>query len=93
MPDAAGPFVPDAFSDTKDGRGITWGISHLSQIGNWEKKHLVLTRFDCDLSQDTDDQQMKDHHVQYEPEFLYKHGLSKKQRERIARETEMLRGK
>lgn len=93
MPDAAGPFVPDAFTDTKDGRGITWGLSHLPLINDWKKRHLVLTRFDCDLSRDIDDQEMKGHHVQYEPEFLYKRGLSKKQRERIARETKKLQNK
>ena len=27
MPQAAGPYVPDAFTDTDYGRGITWGLS------------------------------------------------------------------
>jgi hypothetical protein len=32
LPDAAGPYIPDAFTNTKDGRGITWGISHLTNV-------------------------------------------------------------
>jgi len=91
MPDAAGPFVPDAFTNTTDGRGITWGISHLAQIDDRTKTHFVLTRFDCDLSQEINDPAMKDHHVPYEADFLYKHGLSEEQRTRIAQETARLR--
>ncbi|WP_111708196.1 glycoside hydrolase family 117 protein [Lutibacter citreus] len=91
LPVAAGPFVPDAFTDTKNGRGITWGISHfINADGNWN--HSILTRFDCDLSQDVDDQQMKDHYYNYSPEFHYeKHGLNGKQKERIKKETEELK--
>ena len=94
MPDAGGPFVPDAFTDTKDGKGITWGLSHCTNAANdWSRQHSIMLRFDCDLSRDIDDLEMKEHHVQYAPEFLYKHGLSEKQRERITQQTEMLRGK
>ena len=61
MPVAGGPSVPDAFTDTEDGRGITWGISHFVNAGNdWDREHSVLARFDCDLSQDVDDQQMEE---------------------------------
>ncbi|NKB70982.1 MAG: family 43 glycosylhydrolase [Candidatus Latescibacteria bacterium] len=94
MPDAGGPFVADAFSDTKDGKGITWGLSHCTNAANdWSRQHSIMVRFDCDLSRDIDDQEMKEHHVLHEPEFLYKHGLSEKQRERIAQQTKILRGK
>ena len=34
MPVAAGPYVPDAFTDTKDGRGITWGLCHITDVGD-----------------------------------------------------------
>lgn len=44
-PRAAGPYRPDAFTNTKWGGGITWGLSHIVQRG-WP--HLV--RFDCNLS-------------------------------------------
>ncbi|TWT81548.1 Glycosyl hydrolases family 43 [Planctomycetes bacterium CA13] len=92
MPDAGGPFVPDAFTDTKQGKGITWGLSHFTNAsGDWNRNHSILTRFDCDLSQDIVDPQMKGHHLQHSPEFHYKHGLSGKQRERITRETAALK--
>ena len=83
MPNAAGPFIPDAFTDTKYGRGITWGISHFTNATNWAQNHAVLTRFDCDLSLDIHDPAMKRAGYYEKPDFYYKHGLSKAQRERI----------
>ncbi|WP_282037414.1 glycoside hydrolase family 117 protein [Saccharicrinis aurantiacus] len=91
MPTAGGPFIPDAFTDTKDGRGITWGISHLTNVTKWSENHAILLRFDCDLSQDVDDPGMKHLFNYYKPEFYYKHGLNKKQRERIQEQTEALK--
>lgn len=79
MPTAGDPFIPDAFTDTKYGRDITWGISHITNATTWDKNHSILLRFDCDLSPDVDDQEMKTHNYYYKPEFYYKHGLSKKQ--------------
>lgn len=90
MPDAAGPFIPDAFTDTKDGRGITWGISHFTSVNGWSTNHAILTRFDCDLSLDIDDQDMKKAHVYHKPEFYYKQGLNKEQQERIRLQNETL---
>ena len=90
MPQAGGPFVPDAFTDTKDGRGITWGISHITNATTWDKNHAVLLRFDCDLSLDLDDPEMKRHNNYYKPDFYYKHGLNKEQLERIKVENERL---
>lgn len=91
LPVAAGPFVPDAFTDTKDGKGITWGISHfINAGGNW--RHSVLTRFDCDLSTEIHDDGMKKHYYNYSPEFHYqKHGLSGKQKARIKKQNEALK--
>lgn len=85
LPNAAGSFVPDAFTNTSDGRGITWGISHFTNVTNWSTNHAILTRFDCDLSLDVDDYDMKNHNEYYKPDFYYKHGLNKKQLERIAK--------
>lgn len=87
MPIAAGPFVPDAFTDTEYGKGITWGLCHNTQ----PRGYSILMRFDCDLSVDTHDPEMKKHKYTYSPEFHYEHGLSKQQRDRIATETEALR--
>lgn len=86
MPVAAGPFVPDAFTNTEYGKGISWGISHITNATTWEENHAVLLRFDCDLSLDINDQEMKGHNYYYKPDFFYKHSLSKKQKERISNE-------
>tara|TARA_R110002126_G_scaffold291782_1_gene458002 strand:+ start:9034 stop:10323 length:1290 start_codon:yes stop_codon:yes gene_type:complete len=90
LPNAGGPFIPDAFTDTKDGRGITWGISHFTAVNGWKTNHAVLARFDCDLSQDLNDSGLKRNHIYYRPEHYYKQGLSKKQKERIAADTKKL---
>ena len=84
MPIAAGPYVPDAFSNTNNGRGIQWGLSHVTNAsGDWNRNHSILLRFDCDLSLDLHDPEMKKHSTYYAPDFYYQHGLSKKQMERI----------
>ncbi|WP_024481462.1 glycoside hydrolase family 117 protein [Cellulophaga baltica] len=93
MPAAAGPFIPDAFTNTKDGRGITWGLSHFTNATTWDKNHAILVRFDCDLSQDLEDPQMKKHHVYHRPEVYFKQGLNDTQRERIRKENETLEQK
>ena len=50
-PLAAGPFAPDSYSDTKEGQGIIWGLSH---IATEEMKHgnSYIVRFDCNLRRD-----------------------------------------
>ncbi|APZ45566.1 glycoside hydrolase [Polaribacter reichenbachii] len=87
MPYAAAPFVPDAFTDTKDGRGVTWGMAHfINYNSNWGTFHSILTRFDCDLSQDLNDPEMKEPRVKYTPQDYFKRSLSKKQQQRITKE-------
>lgn len=84
MPYAAAPHVPDAFTDTDYGRGITWGLAHFINANNdWSTFHSILVRFDCDLSLDVHDPEMKEHRVPYGPADYFKRGLSPKQRERI----------
>ncbi len=93
MPQAAGAYVPDAFTNTSDGRGITWGISHFTNYhGTWEKQHAILGRFDCDLSKDLDDQQMKRHKAYLPRPEYFRHGLSDKQKQRILEENKELTG-
>ncbi|MCY4070125.1 MAG: family 43 glycosylhydrolase [Chloroflexi bacterium] len=53
-PIAAGPFVPDAFSDNGDGRGVTWGLSHIHHQNDGRMANSYLVRFDCNLSRDID---------------------------------------
>ncbi len=86
MPWAGSPYIPDAFTDTKDGRGITWGLAHFIALGGNEKFHSMLVRFDCDLSKDLHDPEMKMHRVNHKPDVYYRQGLSKKQRKRIEEE-------
>ena len=86
-PNAGGPFIPDAFVDKKDRRGITWGISHFTAAKGWKDKHSILTRFDCDLSLDVHDPVMKKTGVYMRPEDYYRiQGLWGQQRERIDEE-------
>ena len=72
MPYAAAPCVADAFTDTKDGRGITWGLAHFINLGGKEKFHSKLIRFDCDLSLDIHDPEMKEHRVKHTPGVYFK---------------------
>ena len=83
MPNAGGPFIADAFTNTKDGRGITWGISHFTNYTKWEENHSILVRFDCDLSQDLNDPAMKNNHIYHRPEVYFKQGLNATQLKRI----------
>lgn len=83
MPYAAAPHVPDAFTDTKDGRGISWGLAHFIALGGKGQFHSMLVRFDCDLSRDVHDPEMKKHRVNHKPDVYFRQGLSAKQKERI----------
>jgi len=82
MPIAAGPYVPDAFSDSGDGRGITWGLCHFINAGERDTQHSILARFDCDLSRDFHDPWMKQTEIWFKPEVYFSQGLSRGQRER-----------
>ncbi len=61
-PIAPGPFVPDAFADSGDGRGITWGLCHINPDGGSPNHESILARFDCSLSRDV------------EPHWMFKRG-------------------
>lgn len=87
VPIAPGPYVPDAFSNTKNGRGISWGLSHFVNAGKYGvNPHSILARFDCDLSQDIDDSIMKETGVRHDLDVYFKQSLNNKQKERIAAE-------
>ncbi len=51
-PVAAGPYVPDAFSDSGDGRGLSWGLAHIQHGHKSRLANGYLVRFDCNLSRD-----------------------------------------
>ena len=83
MPVAAGPYVPDAFTNTRDGRGITWGLCHITNVGTAETRHSIMARFDCDLSRDTNDPAMKQTDLFLKPEAYFSQGLTKQQRSKL----------
>lgn len=93
LPNAGGPYIPDAFTDTKYGRGITWGISHFTNVNGPKTNHSMITRFDVDLSLDVDDPQMKRHGIKNTPEYHWKQGLSSIQKKRIAAQNKKVAGK
>jgi len=84
FPIAPGAYVPDAFTDTGDGRGITWGLCHFRNLKLDEgKSHSILARFDCDLTLDIHDPEMKESDIFNDPEINFKFGLSDNQKERL----------
>jgi len=81
MPTAAGAYIPDAFNSNGNGRGITWGLCHFTNVSDDPKKsHSILARFDCDLSQDIHDPEMKNTQLWLKPDIYFSKGLSEKQR-------------
>ena len=91
MPTAAGPFIPDAFDSNGNGRGITWGVSHFTGMGEKGAKYSILARFDCDLSLDLDDPVMKRHNPWLSPDVYFSQGLNQKQRQRILKMNQHLK--
>jgi hypothetical protein len=63
-PVAPGPFVPDAFADNSDGRGITWGLCHVN-TDHGSRTNSILVRFDCDLSKDVDRPEFKRNNLRF----------------------------
>lgn len=48
-PMAAGVYSPDAFTDSGDANGVTWGLNHI-EVGDVTCHcHCHMLRFDCDL--------------------------------------------
>ena len=92
MPPAPGPYVPDAFTDTKDGRGITWGLCHFTSAGARGKKHSVLARFDCDLSLDVDRPYFKRNNLRFNAPTYFQKGVALPgfMKQQILREQETL---
>ncbi len=82
LPAAAGVYDPDAFNGAAQGRGITWGLCHTVQWG--DARHSYLIRFDCDLSTEIDDPNLKKNIGQpHTIDERLKRGLTAAQRKRI----------
>lgn len=93
MPIGPNAYIPDAFTDSGNGRGITWGISHFRNVRGTNGSHYSeLARFDCDLSLDVHDPEMKEHNNLYKPEDYYRWGLDEKQLERIKKDNNKIIG-
>jgi hypothetical protein len=74
-PIAPGPFVPDAFADNGDGRGITWGLCHINPDGGGSMNDSILARFDCDLSLDSDVPYFKRNNLRFDEHTYFQHVL------------------
>ena len=82
VPQAAGVYDPDAFTDVEYAKGITWGISHTNIWG--PHRRSLLLRFDCDLSLDINDPNMKKNMGSFfSLEEMLKRGLNPKQKQEI----------
>ncbi|MHC4749562.1 MAG: glycoside hydrolase family 117 protein [Planctomycetota bacterium] len=91
-PIAPGPFVPDAFADNGDGRGITWGLCHINPDGGGAMNESVLARFDCDLSLDVDRPLFKRNNLRFDEHTYFQRVLvlPEYMRKRILKEREHL---
>jgi len=79
-PTAAKFFDPDAFADSGDGPGVTWGLCHFTNAGGPGSEHSILARFDCDLRQTPQDPVMKSTKYLHKPEFYFAQPLTDAQR-------------
>ncbi|WJS94538.1 family 43 glycosylhydrolase [Flavobacterium johnsoniae] len=86
LPTAAGAYVPDAFTSNGNGRGISWGLCHFTDMGGPNKNYSILGRFDCDLSLDIYDPKMKNTNLFLKPEVYFSQKLSVEQLERIKKD-------
>jgi hypothetical protein len=75
-PIAPGPFLPDAFADTADGRGFTWGLCHINPDGGGGMSESILARFDCDLSPDADRPQFKRNNLRFDEATYFQRVLA-----------------
>ncbi len=89
MPNAPAGYCPDAFTDAKDARGITWGMCHFLWQGK-DRNYSRLDRFECDLSQDLSDMAMKKQVINFSREVYMSNRLNAGQKKRIAAEIEKL---
>ena len=69
-PVAPGPFVPDAFADNANGRGISWGLCHIMDKESGAD-NSILARFDCDLSLDVERDFFKRNNLRFNDETYF----------------------
>ncbi|MFI3269733.1 MAG: family 43 glycosylhydrolase [Rikenellaceae bacterium] len=78
-PVAAAPYCPDAFTNTKNGWGIEWGVCHFIGVGGKQngKRHSEIVRFDCSLTQDLSEKSFKTTRPHPTPDVFLKNKLTK----------------
>ncbi|WP_370980227.1 glycoside hydrolase family 117 protein [Agaribacterium sp. ZY112] len=79
MPVGAKAYNPEAFIDTKNGKGIRWGLCHFADKKDPTTKHSYLGRFDCNLVQGGSNTDMKETDVIHAPEVFFAQSLSEEQ--------------
>ncbi|WP_370980226.1 glycoside hydrolase family 117 protein [Agaribacterium sp. ZY112] len=82
MPIAAGPYIADAFDDTGDGIGISWGLSHMADKKDPTTKYSFLARFDCNLLQNSEKNDCHETDVVHDPEVYFAQALTAEQRKK-----------
>jgi hypothetical protein len=75
-PVAPGPYCPDAFSDSGDGRGFTWGLCHINPDGGGAANESILARFDCDLSLDVNREIFKRNNLRFNEQTYFQKGVA-----------------
>ncbi len=68
-PPAAGPFAPDSYCDTQNGKGITWGLAHIA-TEEMKSGNSYIVRFDCNLRRDVEREGYRASNIRY-PEAVY----------------------
>ena len=76
VPVAPGPFIPDVFASNGDGRGFTWGLSHVNYAGSGVQNNCGLLRFDCDLSLDVDREIFKRNNLRFTIDTYLQNGVA-----------------
>ena len=69
-PLAAGPFAPDSYDNTDDGKGITWGLSHIA-TEEMKTGNSYIVRFDCNLRRDVERPGFRASNIRYPEEVLF----------------------
>lgn len=80
MPVAAGPYVPEAFTNSGFATGIQWGMSHFADKKDPTTKHSFIARFDCNLMLNGSNSEMKETDVIHDPAVYFAQGLTPEQR-------------
>lgn len=75
-PVAPGPFIADAFANKANGRGITWGLSHVNFKGSGVQNNCGLLRFDCDLSLDVNREIFKRNNLRFNIDTYLQNGVA-----------------